>query len=1121
MVFDNSYNFSYIGDVSQNWVKPPNIENVTFILSGGGGGGSASSSSGGGGAYVYANYYPLDDTSYNVVIYVGGGGQAPPIQSGGISVGGYVDPSGIIQSDGGAGSTLSGASSGGGGGLTSIFYTDTFGNEAIYVVAGGGGGGGTISGANGGASGTPNGTPIDINGKIYSSLGANGSGVGGGQGGNSTFYGNAGLGGTNGGVNGNDYVDASHNNPYNYIGGGGGGGGTFAGGGGGAGYGGAAGGKYGGGGGGGSLCINSSFMFFTLGGGGAGGSIGQSGGNGSVTIYWNDYQPIILPVIVQEFMLNPQHTCKSSFKAPSLQPASVRTFNFAYPSVPKLSCPSSAVIGNDSNLYIVAGDGKVYGLLGSTFAAQWPPFSYTGYTFFGTPIITTNGTLYVSARTTVPSNAADGYFFALATSGTVAASKWLAPFKLNELGDNPSTSPISDASGNIYFGTQNGSIYALHDETAQALLGWDLSNVSVRGVPVTGTPVFDISYTKLCYTTNDYVNKVSTLYALDVSKNSVMNHIVPTLRWSATATSNTLYGTPSYGAATGAIYVASEYLDPNDGSGGFIYAYDISNGAQLWSPIPINDVSFSNIAVNDSHIYFTTQNYLNTIDISFGALQWRYPIDPSGASAPDNSTPIIDASNNIIFGARNNYLYSIRPATRSSNWRYEVGGAIEAMPIIGNNENIYVPANNAVFYDLSGNSAPTPTSLPIVPMYMLDVKHSGISPYLGPVISSVPSIYWSADFVCSNLFVLPSIAIGTGSGSISNDGTLYIGSDDGYVYAYTLGQPAPKWHVRVSAATNAPLTSPNSLYTSPVVAPDGTIYIGSNQGYLYALEPTNGGLKWQYNAGYPLQSSPILDGSGSIYFGAGNNVYALGDAGYAAYPKWLNVYYPTGSTVNSSPALSSTGFLYFGSNDGFLYAVDSVTGTLKAGWPVNLSNADPSVPPIGGVHPIYTSPAVDASNNVIIGTGSYMNGVLCYLDGITGTILWAEPYDANIGPFYNTVAIHGDTIFLSTIAYVYAINRLTGVKKWYYYNTNFYYTSLIVDANGTLYFASIKAEDDPNNGPQKQYNGILHCVTDTGSAFQENWSMVLCTTGRLATPVIGTNKTIYISGTSNKVYAIR
>jgi outer membrane protein assembly factor BamB len=1104
MSFDNSANFSFADNSLNYWTKPVNISVVTFFVSGGGGGGSATSS-GGGGAFIYANYSNLNpDISYNITINIGGGGKAPPIFTGGQSIGGYVDPSGIIQSNGGSGSTLSGSSSGGGGGMTSIFYTDDLGNEAIKICAGGGGGGGSVSGSNGGSSGNI-GVPLNSN-TIYSSKGSDGTGSGGGQAGNSDLSGNAGLGGINGGVNGFDFIDGSNNQlNVKFIGGGGGNGGTFAGGGGGAGFGGAAGGKYGGGGGGGSVSVHSNFIFFTLGGGGAGGTLGQNGQNGSVIVYWNNYQPTIPRVIVQEFMLDSQHTCKSIYTAPSTKPKDVLTYAFPS-SIIGVSNPYSGVIGVDGEVYTITPNGNLYSF-NHLFIFQWV-FSVSNYIFFGSPVISSNGTLYVSARTSSPTQTT-GYFYAIVDNTTNGALKWSMPFPLQDNYDNPSTSPVSDASGNIFFGTQNGSIYAVIDQVNQAIYGWKFPPV-VANVPVTGTPVFDASYTKLCYTTSDYINTLSSVYVLDLSKNSVVQNILPTLRWSKTITGGEYYNTPSFGE--GYIYVNT--------TAGNVYAYDISNNVgntnyTRWPLINVNDISLSNIALNtNNQMCFTSQNALNVIDSSNGQLLWTYPIDPSGANVPDNSTPIIDASNNIIFGSRSKHLYSVDGIQRRFNWRYAVGGAIEAMPIIGSDGSIYVAANNAVLYDFSSVGINiTPTTSAISSMYMLNIKHTGLSSYYGPSITPAPLIAWSADFVSGNLFVSPSIGIAA-------DGTLYIGSNDGYVYSYTDGQASPNWHVQLNNTNTAPFTSPNSMYTTPLISPDGTIYIGSNEGYLFALDPSGGTIKWSYSAGYPLQSSPIMDASGSIYFGAGNNVYAVGDAGYAGYNKWLIPYFPTNAHVNSSPALGQNGYLYFGSDDGFVYAVDSFLGIQKWSFDANNYNTPPM-----GIHPIYTSATVDASNNVIIGNGSYMNGTLFYLDGLTGALIWSKTSvdwgtNANIGPFYNTVAVKGDTIYLSTIAYVYAINRLTGIQKWYYFNTNCYYTSPIIDASGTLFFASIKAQDDPAQGWLKN-DGILHSITDMGNSFTSNWSIKVASLGRLAPPVLGDNNTIYITSTSNKIYAIR
>ena len=243
------------------------------------------------------------------------------------------------------------------------------------------------------------------------------------------------------------------------------------------------------------------------------------------------------------------------------------------------------------------------------------------------------------------------------------------------------------------------------------------------------------------------------------------------------------------------------------------------------------------------------------------------------------------------------------------------------------------------------------------------------------------------------------------------------------------------------------------------------------------------------------------------------------------YNKWLGVF-DTSGNITSSPALGQNGYLYFGSDDGYVYAIDSLNGSLK--WKYDASaNATAGLPDGIPVHPIYTSAAIDASNNVIIGTGSYMNGVLYSFtkDGVVNwfkkSIDWqgADIFpDTQIGPFYNTVAIKGDTIYLSTIAYVYAINRLTGDRIWKYSERNYYYSSPIIDASGTLFFTSIDASvpSDTNQG-----NGVLHSITDTyDGSYNQNWAITVATPGRLAPPVLGNNRRIYLTGTSDKVYAV-
>lgn len=1065
MSFDNIVTFSYTGLNDVSWNKPLGVTSAYFILRGAGGGGNANNASGGGGAYVFSNFIYLGpNQSYQVLVNVGGGGQPPPLKSGGQTVGGQPY-SNENYSDGGYGTQLIGLQSGGGGGMTSVFYMDTGGNEIIKLIAGGGGGAGNSTGCTGGEGGGAN-------------AGGTGRGSGGGQGGNSAGSGNAGLGGTNGGANGYSFVDSSLNGVvYSFLGGGGGSGGTFAGGGGGAGFGGGAGGRQGGGGGGGSYATRTARNAFIAGGGGAGGGPGQAGQNGSVTILYNTQDIVYPPPIVESYMLNPQHTSQSPYRAASILPVTTQTQSYQTTST---TFPNSGVVGIDNIFYIVAGDGQLHAF-NSNFTYRWGNRAPTGYTFIGTPVITGNGTIYIAAKTTTTPN----YLFAVIDKGPGnnggIGIKWKYPLDSNSL-----VSPVRDLSGVVYIGTTSGSLYAISDSGNLGAEAWKYN--SPDGYSITGTPVLDVSYNRICYTSSNGVN--SNLYALDLAPGNIST---PALRYSATF-SNDIVGTPS--------------IDPNDivyvgSKNGYIYAYDIRNNNQEWNlqtPFSI----LSPIAIgNDNRIYYSAAttgfNVVNTSTGS-GVPEWYYKNDTINYNAIiTNSIPLIDTSNNVYFGGSDSYLYSVNPSTHTFNWRYPVGGAITGMPIISNDNNIYFGASDGKVYDISGNGVAPVTSQPIVPMYMLNPQHTGLSSYYGPPVE--PLMKWRRNYNSSNLFVSPSMAI-------ANDGTIYFGSNDGKIYAVNPNTGLSiggSWPITLQNLVSSIVTGPNSMYTTPLISPNGTIYIGSNEGIFYALNP-NGSLKWKVpSPSGPLQSSPIMDASGTIYYAVNKYVVAIGDAGYQHYSKWTGPYSATDNVI-SSPALGANGYLYFASVDGWVYALDSFTGDFV--W-----NYDTG-------QPIYAAPAVDASNNVIVGNGSNMDGSLYYLDGINGGLSanWAiNPFvpsytTSQEGPIYNSVAVHGNTIYLSTIAYVYSINRLNGNVNWTYYKTNFYYTSPIVDASGNIYVSSITA--DLRNSSVNR--GMLHSIKSDGT---ENWNYDTGVVERLAPPVLSSNGRLYLTSTANNIYA--
>ncbi len=53
--------------------------------------------------------------------------------------------------------------------------------------------------------------------------------------------------------------------------------------------------------------------------------------------------------------------------------------------------------------------------------------------------------------------------------------------------------------------------------------------------------------------------------------------------------------------------------------------------------------------------------------------------------------------------------------------------------------------------------------------------------------------------------------------------------------------------------------------TCPTIAPDGTIYIGSHDNYLYSINK-DGKMNWRFKTGDFVHGSPALDSDGNIYF---------------------------------------------------------------------------------------------------------------------------------------------------------------------------------------------------------------------------------------------------------------
>ena len=113
------------------------------------------------------------------------------------------------------------------------------------------------------------------------------------------------------------------------------------------------------------------------------------------------------------------------------------------------------------------------------------------------------------------------------------------------------------------------------------------------------------------------------------------------------------------------------------------------------------------------------------------------------------------------------------------------------------------------------------------------------------------------------------------------------------------------------------------IYASPVIA-NGTLYIGSTDGKLYALDAKQWGIKWVFDAGDTIRYSAVVLGD-RVYFNARNNkVYALN--AQTGEKLWE---FKTKSWMDAPPVVADNK-VYVGAFRSKIYLLNARTGELEA-----------------------------------------------------------------------------------------------------------------------------------------------------------------------------------------------
>jgi outer membrane protein assembly factor BamB len=264
--------------------------------------------------------------------------------------------------------------------------------------------------------------------------------------------------------------------------------------------------------------------------------------------------------------------------------------------------------------------------------------------------------------------------------------------------------------------------------------------------------------------------------------------------------------------------------------------------------------------------------------------------------------------------------------------------------------------------------------------------------------------------------------------------------------------------------------------SSPLVVNE-TVYIGSNDGNLYAINLRTGKQLWSFNSQDSIVSSPFFSNN-TVYFGSHNgNIYALRASNGTI--KWI---FSTEGLdfIDSSPIVFDN-IVYFGSFDGKVYALDAQNGNKIWEYKTN------------GI--VSSSPAVEA-NKVYI--GSY-DGYVYALDSKKGDLVWK--FKTN-GEVLSSPIIYNDKLFIGSYDNkFYALNKNNGKKLWEFETKGIISSSPAIKEN-TIYFGSFD---------KKLYALDLQ----TG---KEKWNFL--TNGAIGSSPAINKDTVYFGGFDGGLYAL-
>ncbi|HUK29663.1 MAG TPA: PQQ-binding-like beta-propeller repeat protein [Candidatus Acidoferrum sp.] len=371
------------------------------------------------------------------------------------------------------------------------------------------------------------------------------------------------------------------------------------------------------------------------------------------------------------------------------------------------------------------------------------------------------------------------------------------------------------AQGKVFFGSTDGSVYAVDDESGKLSWRFKTEGRITSSPAIAGGLVYFESYDGNFYAVDAANGTLKWKFATGGERRFAAKHI-----HGIDPPEEMMPDPFDFYLSSPAVWDGKVYFGSGDGN---IYGLDAATGSLVWK-FKTGDVVHASPAIANGILFIGSwDTYFYALDARTGKERWRFKTgeDPKIHNQIGIQSSAAVAEGIVYFGCRDSNLYALDATTGAKRWAYDNKGSwVIGSPAVEGGRIYFATSDSGLFHIVDAKSGADVASMS----------------FKWPMFSS-PSIAANHAYIGSHEGKLFAIDLGTRqvSGVFQTDASVQNGP------ALTTKDGGPKYEAAMPSnfyddivAGVQKMFSVGAILSSPVIVND-TVYFGSADGYLYAV----------------------------------------------------------------------------------------------------------------------------------------------------------------------------------------------------------------------------------------------------------------------------------------------